>query len=55
MALYRRKCEVVDKHTRAAAQIKVNFQAFGSEIRAVIEDRNAKAQEIEYLRALLSE
>ncbi|KAJ1760674.1 hypothetical protein IWW43_000566 [Coemansia sp. RSA 1935] len=55
MTLYRRKCEVVDKHTRAAAQIKVNFRAFGSEIRAVAGDRNAKAEEIEYLRALLSE
>ncbi|KAJ2831051.1 hypothetical protein J3B01_005496 [Coemansia erecta] len=55
MTSYRRKCEVVDKHTRAAAQIKVNFRAFGSEIRAVAEDRDAKAQEIEYLRALLSE
>ncbi|KAJ1757134.1 hypothetical protein GGF48_005256 [Coemansia sp. RSA 921] len=55
MTLYRRKCEVVDKHTRAAAQIKVNFWAFGSEIRAVAEDRDDKTQEIEYLRALLSE
>ncbi|KAJ2475298.1 hypothetical protein IWW56_005482 [Coemansia sp. RSA 2131] len=54
MTLYQRKCQVVDKHTRAAAQIKVNFRVFGSEIRAVTEDRDAKAEEIEYLRALLA-
>ncbi|KAJ2503675.1 hypothetical protein GGH96_000015 [Coemansia sp. RSA 1972] len=54
MTLYRHKCGVVDKHTRAAAQLKVNFQTFGSEIRAVIKDRDAKTQEIIYLRALVA-
>ncbi|KAJ2537874.1 hypothetical protein GGH12_006215, partial [Coemansia sp. RSA 1822] len=54
MTLYQRKCQVVDKHTRAAAQIKVNFRVFGSEIRVVTEDRDAKAEEIKYLRALLA-
>ncbi|KAJ2145003.1 hypothetical protein IW136_001144 [Coemansia sp. RSA 678] len=55
MALYQRECWVADEFARQAAPIKCDIGTFGEEARMIVEDRNAKAQEIEYHRALLSE
>ncbi|KAJ2120219.1 hypothetical protein IW147_005238 [Coemansia sp. RSA 720] len=54
MALYQRECWVADEFTRQAAPIKCEIKEFGVELHAIVADRDAKAEEVKYLRALLA-
>ncbi|KAJ1779640.1 hypothetical protein LPJ77_001069 [Coemansia sp. RSA 2523] len=54
MALYQRECWVADEFARQAAPIKCDIGTFGEEARMIVEDRDAKAEEVKYLQALLA-
>ncbi|KAJ2121611.1 hypothetical protein GGF48_004098 [Coemansia sp. RSA 921] len=54
MALYQRECWVADEFARQAAPIKCDIGTFDEEARTIVEDRDVKAEEVKYLRALLA-
>ncbi|KAJ2242636.1 hypothetical protein GGH97_003840 [Coemansia sp. RSA 475] len=49
-----RECWAADEFARQAAPIKRDIETFGEEARMVVEGRDAKAEEVKYLRALLA-
>ncbi|KAJ2170727.1 hypothetical protein GGF45_005216 [Coemansia sp. RSA 551] len=54
MALYQRECWAADEFARQAAPIKCDIGTFSEEARMIVEGRDAKAEEVKYLRALLA-
>ncbi|KAJ1745949.1 hypothetical protein LPJ58_005887, partial [Coemansia sp. RSA 1591] len=53
-AQHKKNCWAADEFARQAAPIKRDIGTFGEEARMIVEGRDAKAEEVKYLRALLS-